>query len=387
MAAILRPRDERDLCEAIAASVRSGRAIEVRGGGSKAAIGHPDRDVDVLETGAFAGVIDYDPAELVLTAGAATPLREIAALLRANGQMLAFEPFDHAALLGGAPGRATIGGVIAAGVAGSRRLTAGGARDHLLGFRAVSGRGEAFVGGAKVVKNVTGYDLPKLMAGSWGRLAVLTAVTVKVLPAPRDGRNLALRGLSDRAAVRAMAAALGSPADVSAAAHLPEEGVTILRLEGVAPSIAARAAMLHELLGADGSVPWPDIAAVGALADGAVLWRVSVPPSHGPDVWDAVAGAPEQTNGQIGARRLYDWAGGLVWLALPADADHQAVRRAAAAAGGHAMLVRAPLDLRRRLPALHPPAPGVARLEQRVKAAFDPAGVLDPARFGHHDAH
>ena len=197
-------------------------------------------------------MVDYDPAELVLTAKPGTPLAEIEALLTGEGQMLAFDPFDHGPLFGRPAGAATLGGVLAAGVSGSRRVSAGGARDHLLGFHAVSGRGEAFVAGAKVVKNVTGYDLPKLAAGSWGRLFAMTEVTVKVLPAGRDTATIAAEGLSPDAAQRAMAQIMGSSASAQAAAHLPlglagGPSLTVIRLEGFGPSVAARVAMVAAL--------------------------------------------------------------------------------------------------------------------------------------------
>ena len=179
------PTTEQDVVDAIAQAASDGRHLEIRGGGSKAEFGAPDRNDDILDLTAFASVIDYDPAELVLTAGAGAPLSVIQALVESENQMLAFEPFDHGPLFGRPAGAATIGGVIGAGVAGSRRISAGSVRDHLLGFKGVSGRGEAFVAGAKVVKNVTGYDLPKLVCGSWGRLVALTEVTLKVLPRGR----------------------------------------------------------------------------------------------------------------------------------------------------------------------------------------------------------
>ena len=229
MAEPLRPADIGELC----AIVAGGRPLRLRGGGSKDAIGR-ETDAAVVDMRGFAGVVDYDPPELVLTVRAGTPLAEVQALVAGEGQMLAFDPFDHAAILGGAP-RATIGGVIAAGVSGPARLSRGAARDHLLGFTAVSGRGEKFVAGAKVVKNVTGYDLPKLITGSWGRLAAITELTLKVLPAPQTQRTLVARGLDPAAAVAAMARAMGSAAEVSAAAHLPAwQGgpVTALRLDG-----------------------------------------------------------------------------------------------------------------------------------------------------------
>ena len=286
---MLRPANIDELCDIIA----GGGKLRLRGGGSKDAIGAPS-EAQVVDMRGFAGVVDYDPPELVLTVRAGTPLAEVEALVAGEGQMLAFDPFDHGAMLGN-DGGATIGGVVAAGVAGPARLSRGGARDHLLGFTAVSGRGEKFVAGAKVVKNVTGYDLPKLMAGSWGRLAALTELTLKVLPRPREKLTLALRGLTEQTAISAMAKALGSSAEVSACAHLPEaEGqggsLTLLRLQGVGPSVAARAAGLEALLAsvgatvrlanADAEEHWRSLTTLALLGSGP-LWRISVAPSAG----------------------------------------------------------------------------------------------------------
>jgi FAD/FMN-containing dehydrogenase len=225
----------------ISQAAARGQRLEVRGGGTKSAIGRPGRDTTLLQIQGFDTVIDYDGPELVLTAGASTPLAKIEALLAQNNQMLAFEPFDHAVLFGLAPA-ATLGGVIAAGVSGSRRLTAGAVRDHFLGLRGVSGRGEDFMGGAKVVKNVTGYDLPKLLANSWGQLAVMTEVTLKVLPRPQTVQTVVLSGLNERQACLVMGQALGSQADVAAAAHLPSAAAVPSTTPSDAPAPAAATA-------------------------------------------------------------------------------------------------------------------------------------------------
>jgi glycolate oxidase FAD binding subunit len=335
----------------------------------------------------FAGVVDYDPAELVLTVRPGTRLAEVAALVGGEGQMLAFEPFDHGPIFGQPSGRATIGGVIAAGVAGSQRLSHGAPRDHLLGFRAVSGRGEAFVAGAKVVKNVTGYDLPKLAAGSWGRLFAMTEVTLKVLPRPRCRATWVIEGLGTEQAVAAMAAAMGSQAEVSAAAYLPEKrlqdrSVMALRIQGFPASVAARGAMLAAILSPFGTAAelapdecdslWAGLASLAVLPAAPVpLWRINVPPSAGP----AIAAVAERHE----ASWMFDWAGGLVWIA--GDVEPAILRAAALQAGGHATLVRAPASQRADIPALHPLAPGVAALETRIRRAFDPHGVFETGRF------
>ena len=371
---MLRPATTDELCEAIAA----GGPLMLRGGGSKDAIGAPAPDAAILDMRGFAGVVDYDPPELVLTVRAGTPLAEVQALVAREGQMLAFDPFDHAALLGGPPGQATIGGVIAAGVSGPARLSRGAARDHLLGFAGVSGRGEAFVAGAKVVKNVTGYDLSKLLTGSWGRLAAITELTLKVLPAPRERRTLLLRGLSAEDAVAAMARALGSAAEVTAAAHLPAwrgDALTALRLDGFPSSIDARAETLARLLGGletldapAGDELWTAVRHAAPLPADKPLWRAIVPAAEAPAFVAATGGD-----------WLFDWAGGLVWLA--SDADPQAIRRAASERGGHATLIRADAAMRAAVPTLHPQPAPLAALEARVRRAFDPNGVFETGRF------
>jgi glycolate oxidase FAD binding subunit len=305
----------------------------------------------------------------------------VQALVAAQGQMLAFEPFDHGPVFGRPPGAATIGGVVAAGVSGSQRLALGGARDHLLGLRGVSGRGEAFVSGAKVVKNVTGYDLPKLMAGSWGRLAAITELTLKVLPAPRVSATRILTGLTPTAAIHAMAAALGSQAEVAAAAHLPGPApTTAFRIQGFAASVAARCTGLARTLaafgalhdpGAEGGAIWEAIQTLSPIAGPWPLWRINVPPSQGAEVVTQLEAA--------GARWMLDWAGGLAWVAF--DGGPEVVRQAAAQAGGHAQLWRAPEPLRAQVAPFHPQPAGLAALEERVRRAFDPNGVFETGRF------
>lgn len=360
-----------ELCGIIAGARDAGTKLRLRGGGTKDAIGAPC-DAQIVDMRGFAGVIDYDPPELVLTVGAGTPLAEIERLVASEGQMLAFDPFDHGAMLGN-DGGATIGGVIAAGVAGPARLSRGGARDHLLGFTAVSGRGERFVAGAKVVKNVTGYDLPKLMAGSRGRLAALTEVTLKVLPAPHIQLTLALRGLDAAGAVAAMARAMGSAAEVTAAAHLPNwqgGAVTALRLDGFAESVTARAAMLPEFeVIEDDDALWLAVRDATPLLRDRPLWRLIVAPRKASGVITAL---PD-------AEWLLDWAGGLIWLA--SDSDPAVIRTAAAAAGGHATLIRASEAMRRVVRALHPQPAALAGIEERVRRAFDPDGVFETGRF------
>jgi glycolate oxidase FAD binding subunit len=383
MATQMMPTSEDDVVDVIADAAREGATLAIAGGGSKAEFGAPVA-AQTLLMGGIAGIVDYDPAELVLTVRAGTPLADIQALVTGEEQMLAFDPFDHGPIYGRAPGAATIGGVVAAGVSGSQRVSAGGARDHLLGFRAVSGHGEIFVAGAKVVKNVTGYDLPKLAAGSWGRLFAMTELTLKVLPRPRVAATLLIEGLACDQAVKTMAFAMGSQAEVAAAAHMPaRDGVarTALRLQGFGPSVTARCAMLQRLLEPtctahvadrdEAAAIWDGLRTLVPLGAERGIWRINVTPSAAP----AIVALLEP----LGADWLLDWAGGLIWLAF--DGEAQRVRDAAQRAGGHATLVRASLAVRAAVPAFHPAAPGLAALEARVRRAFDPVGVFETGRF------
>jgi len=380
----LAPRDEADLEEAIAAAVAEGSALAVEGEGSKRGFGHAVEARRRLSTAAMRGISLYEPAELVLTAGAGTPLREIQGLLDQQGQQLAFEPADYGLILGGPADRGTIGGAIAINASGPRRIKAGAARDHLLGFRAVSGRGEPFKSGGRVMKNVTGYDLCKLMAGSHGTLGVMSEMTVKVLPKPETEETVVFAGLDDAAAVALMTAASGQPAEVSGFAHLPEEGGrTGLRLEGPAVSVASRREALLGHFGGEAEVLgeaasrafWEAVRDVRLLAGrGEQLWRLSVAPADG-----AATVARLDERGVPIAGRLYDWAGGLIWLAVEAGRHASAIREGLA---GHATCIRAPDEVSAADPVFHPQPPALAALSRRVKDSFDPERVLNPGRMG-----
>lgn len=378
----LHPASNSELAELITAAANDGEKLRVRGGGSKDAIGAATPTARTLDMSGFSGVVDYDPPELVLTARAGTPLAEIKALLAAEQQMLAFDPWDHGPMLGESIGAATIGGVTSAGVSGPRRLISGAARDHLLGFEAVSGGGEIFKAGAKVVKNVTGFDLSKLIAGSWGRLVAMTELTLKVVPKPRTRKTLLLRGLDPEAAVAMMARALGSAADVSATTHLQswrDAPATVFRLDGFPPSVAARIDTLTALIGDKFALEsldddasdalWDEIRDVTILPRNGPLWRIVVAPSKAP----AFVAALSDT------KWFMDWAGGLVWAATAEDATK--VRTAAADSGGHATLIRADAAVRAAISTFHPQASGVEALETQVRRAFDPAGVFETGRF------
>lgn len=396
----LKPRDAKEVEDAVRWAVSENKALELRGQGSKAALGRPSQTEFTLDLSGLSGVTLYEPDELVLSAKAGTPIAEIEALLDANNQQLAFEPMDYGPLLGRPAGQGTLGGVLAINLSGPRRIKAGAARDHFLGVAAVTGRADTIKSGGRVVKNVTGYDLCKLFAGSWGTLGAMTDVTIKVLPKPETEVTVLVAGLDDARAGVAMAAAMGSSCDVSGAAHLPDhvaswfdglpkpEASTVLRLEGHAPSVVHRKETLAALMKPFGPVAILDEAASRALwrsvrevrpfaAEAArkrPLWRLSVPPARGHEIASIVTPA---------AQMFYDWAGGLIWLAMPFEDEPgaTAVRDAVAVTGGHATLVRAPAAIRAAVDVFHPEAAGVAALGRRVKESFDPQGVLNPGRI------
>jgi glycolate dehydrogenase FAD-binding subunit len=389
------PRTAAEVTDALRWALAAGEAFEVVSAGTKRALGRPVQAPHRLEISGLSGIVSYEPSELVLTVRAGTSLREIEQALTERSQCLAFEPPDYSALLGAARSGGTIGGVVAAGLSGPRRMKAGAARDHVLGMAAVSGRGEAFVAGGKVVKNVTGYDLPKLMTGSYGTLAVLTEITLKVLPAPEDVRTVSVRGLDTRSAVRMMIEVLQLPLEVSGACHFPQEqgdeSITAFRLEGFTPSVVFRLDDLTRRLGQLGSIGalerdesvdfWRRVrdvqrfeASQHEASTAPMVWRLSVPPAASADVLERIGRAAP------GARAFLDWGGGLIWLQSPA-AEARDIRGALGETGGHATLIRAPAEVRSSTEVFHPQAEALAALSQRVKHQFDPQRVLNPGRL------
>ena len=352
-----------------AASSRTRLAL--RGGGTRP-YGNPVRADAVLDLSGLTGITLYDPGALTLVVRAGTPLAEIEAALAAEGQMLPFEPMDHRPLLG-TTGEPTIGGVVATNASGPRRIKAGACRDSLIGVRFVTGEGEIVKNGGRVMKNVTGYDLVKLMAGSFGTLGVLTEVSFKLLPRPQAVATVILHGLDTGAGVAALAAAMRSPYDVSAAAHDPAEGGrTLLRIEGLDQSVAYRAEALARDLRAHGAAEvvtegsdaiWRNIRDAAPVQGDGDIWRVSVRPSDGPAVV-AAAGAEAA---------LLDWQGGLVWLRT---APGTALRQRLDGIAGHATLIRGEGQR-----AFHPEPMAVARLAQGLRAKFDPHDILNSGRM------
>jgi glycolate oxidase FAD binding subunit len=388
---VIYPLHEEDLAAIVAGMGSRRLPLTVIGGGTRNGLGRPMQTAATISTAKLNRVTLYEPTELVLSAEAGTPLADIEELLAKNGQRLAFEPIDHRPLYR-TSGEPTIGAVAAANLSGPRRIQAGAARDSLIGLRAVTGRGEVVKSGGRVMKNVTGYDLVKFLAGSFGTLAVLSEVTFKVLPASETEATLVVSGLDDARAVAALAAALGSPFSVTGAAHLAATGNrvarTVVRIEGFAPSVAYRSERLRDVLAEFGRADilpkdmsekvWLAVRDLDALAapPDAPVWRVSVKPSAGPSVAAAARKA-------FDCRVLYDWGGGLVWIAggPGRDAGAAVIRAAVKAAGGHATLIRAPDDVRLAVEVFEPPAPALMMLTRKLKESFDPTGILNPGRM------
>ena len=363
----------------------------VRGAGTKSGMLRPVQAAETLSTAEMTGITLYAPKELILSARAGTPLHEIETVLAEHGQHLIAEPPDLSALLGAAPNTQTIGGITATNLSGPRRVAWGATRDHVMGVRAVTGRGEVIHSGGRVLKNVTGLDLCKLLTGSHGTLGVITEVTLKVLPAPEATGTIVIPGLSPAAAVAVLSAALGSPYGVSGAVWLPADTAmpgwpagppaALIRIEDFAASVTYRTEKLRgelgfpeaDILDTAASLPlWRAVRDARALPMAEGVWRVSVRPSAGAGVLAALPGL----SGYL------DWGGGLVWLAGPAtETTHRAVEAAARAAGGTWMLLRAPDSLRNAVDVVPPEPAPLARITRRVKEAMDPRGLLNPGRL------
>jgi glycolate oxidase FAD binding subunit len=401
MSETFKPRNDKETAELVRWAHDHETPLEIIGHGTKRGFGRP-LDMDhVLDMSSLSGIDLYEPEELVLRAGAGTPLAEIEAALAENSQQLAFEPADYGPLYGEPAGHATIGGVIAANLSGPRRIRAGAARDHLLGFEAVNGTGERFKSGGRVMKNVSGYDLCKIMAGSWGTLAALTQLTVKVLPAAETEATLLIENLDDERAVVAMIRAQSSALDITGAAFLPtsvagqtgyaetgNESLTCLRLEGIGASVDHRCGQLKALLAEFGNsriiedkpseILWSVIGDVTPFAADHErdLWRLGLPPA-------SAAAVMADLDRAIRGSYFMDWGGALVWLMVDdvSAASAQVIRTAVSAHGGYATLVRADAGSRAQTGVFMPPAPPLLALSKRLKASFDPAPVFNPGRM------
>jgi len=399
---IARPTQEGELAQIIAQHAKDGRTIEVVGGGSKRAMGRPAEADTVISMENLRGVTLYEPSEMVISAYAGTPLSAVETELDKHNQRLVFEPLEMGPMLGGAPGATTVGGLAATNLSGSRRIYALAARDNLLGIRAVNGRGEMFKSGGRVMKNVTGYDLVRGLAGSWGTLCAFTDVTFKALPKPEESRTLLVPGQPDAIAIELMCAAMTTPYEVSGAIHLQEPlaarlkldtarhldtAVTALRIENVSTSVAYRIAQLKKRFSPYGDIVelehnaseafWRELQWLSFLSFGDdPVWRISVRPSIAADVVQAISS-------YMDVKVAYDWSGGLIWLEVPKSADAGAadIRRTIATLGGHATLVRAAKQVRDQVEVFQPLDTGPDRLTRGLKSTFDPARVLGRGRM------
>ena len=387
MSTMIAPADEAGIIAAVQAARAAREPLAIEGQGSKRGLLRPVQAAHSLSTRGLTGITLYRPAELIISARAGTPLAEIEATLAEKGQHLIAEaPYLNGVFGTSAP--PSIGGVVAANLSGPRRITWGATRDHVMGLRFINGAGEVIRSGGRVLKNVTGLDLCKLLSGSFGTLGVITEVTLKVLPAPEASATLLIETPDLASAVAALSAGLGSPFGVSAAAALPGNGLVLaaLRLEDFAASVAYRMEKLRGVLGgfgaqrvmedAESRIFWRGVREVEPLqvmADEAI-WRVSVRPSAGPQIAAAASA--------IGGRVMLDWGGGLVWIAAsPSSANHTLISEAARTQGGAAMLFRAPESLRLAVPVLPEEAAPLAKIGARVKEALDPGGLFNPGHM------
>jgi len=396
------PDTVEELAYLVAEAADTRTPLEVMGHGTKREVGRLVQYGAVLSTESLVGVSLYEPTELVLVALAGTPVAQIEQMLAENDQELPFEPVDLGPVLGFGPGQATIGGVLATNISGSRRILSGSARDHLLGVQAVNGRGETIRSGGRVMKNVTGYDLSRALAGSWGTLAVLTEVAIKVLPAQREVRTLLCFGLADPTGVEVLGLALGTPFEVSGTVHVngelaqrfsdeeisrPGQSVTAIRMENFPASARYRASRLKQMLQAyapaleldtaRSRMFWDDVKSLRMFErTGRPLWRISMAPTSGPKLVHSLAR-------KIDVRALYDWSGGLIWLDTPliTDAGAVEIRRTLAEFGGHATLIRAEPQARAVIDVFQPLDAPLMALTAALKQAFDPVGILNPGRM------
>ena len=382
---LITPHNSAQAEEAVQWALATRTPLAISGSDSKCGLGHPTGCTHRLSLAQLSGIISYAPNELVITLRPGTPMAELADALSEAGQYLAFEPPDWGPVYGQPAGGGTIGGVMSCNSAGPRRFKAGAARDHFLGVHALSGRGETFKAGGKVVKNVTGYDLCKLLAGAHGTLAVMTELTLKTLPRPAATETLILYDLEDAAGLAALRRAAQSPLELSGLAHLPAatsksgRAETRFRAEGPPSSVRERINSLATLIGSLGETTredgteaeagWRAVGDAQPLRDADThLWRVALPPT------DAARVAA-----QSGAKRwYYDWGGGLIWLA---GGDAHTIRGALGPCGGHATLFRASAAMRRQVPVFQPQSAALAALEERVRKGFDPECILNPGRM------
>lgn len=388
LAPLISPTSEAEVCDLVRTAVQHNQSFAIMGGGTHQPMGRPVAASTRLALNGLSGISLHEPREMVLSAKAGTPISVIEQTLADHQQILPFEFADYRALLN-MQGETSLGGLVSTHISGPRRIRTGAVRDHVIGVQLINGRGEQIKSGGRVMKNVTGLDLVKLMCGAYGTLGVLTEITLKVLPAPKAALTLMLEGLDDAKAIAALSSALGSPYEVSAAAHLPssvrrEGAATYIRLENWPDAIAHRRAALMQQWAQFGAVRciegqasvdlWRHIGNVmpfAARPDDAI-WRISTAPSR-------AAAFVDQLKKHMPLHYFYDWGGGLIWLAMPHEGDCAAQSiRTALAGQGHATLVRASAQKRAQIEVFEPLAPPLQHLTKGIKQSFDPNGLFNP---------
>jgi len=406
MGEVFRPANADEVCSAVKDALKKKQTLELMGQGTRRFLGRPVKADAVLDLSAISGVQMYEPEELVMVVAPGTPVKDIARILADHNQQLAFEPPDYGPLWGLPAGEGTVGGMVMAGRNGPRRLMAGGVRDFVLGVKGVNGFGESFASGGRVVKNVTGFDLPKILTGSFGTLCAVTELTLKLLPKSPDAATLAIFGLDDKQAIQAMTKVLTETAvPVSSAAHLPASiarlssvksisnnntSATLIRVEGFGPAVVARIERLRSALGGapellvldkdDTDLLWQEVTNASCFAETDLpLWRLSVPPSEAALVMSRLH---EVLPGQY----FFDWAGGAIWLEAPVseDAGASVIRGTLdkiLAGDGHATLIRGSENLRATIAPFQPLSPVLAAIEDRLRKQFDPKGIFNPGRM------
>ena len=385
MSKIETPTSEEQVAEIVAKTRADKKTLRIEGGGTRSGLGPPLKTDVTLSLKKLSGINLYEPGALTLVTKSGTTLKEIEKALTPEGQRLAFEPMDHRPLFG-TKGEPTIGAAVAGNISGPRRIQAGACRDALIGVRFVNGMGEIVKNGGRVMKNVTGLDLVKLMAGSYGTLGVITEVAFKLLPAQERQATISVEGLSTAEAVTIMSGALGSPFEITGAAYVPKTdniSITLLRVEGFSSQVDYRIKSLSETIcaphnvkiieGAEHDALWRSIRDVELFKGGDnPVWRISVKPGDAPEI-------EKELSDKTGAKMLFDWGGGLIWASMgDGEAHSEAVRHIIGRKGGHATLVRASEKIRSEIPVFQPEQPGIARLSASIRKKFDPDGVLNP---------
>ena len=386
---IERPQSEQDIAEFIHAAFLDARPVEIVGGGTRSGLGHQVLASTKISLENHAGITLYEPEALTLVVKAGTSLAEVQKTLLGKGQRLPFEPMSHCSIFG-TKGESSIGAVVACNISGPRRIQAGACRDSLIGVRFVSGKGDIIKNGGRVMKNVTGLDLVKLLCGSHGTLGVITEVAFKVLPVSEREATLGISGLSVEKAVEVLSQALATPFDITGAAHLPDyngKPLTVMRVEGFSNQVDYRLSGLKNavagnedaeiLEGEVHSELWRTIADVKPFKESNnAVWRISTKPGQAPIIYEAICQL-------FDARFVFDWGGGLIWIEINSSTpgEMNEIRKIVGANGGHATLVRASELIRKTIPVFHPQGARIAELSKSIRDKFDPAGILNPGRM------